>query len=601
MLNWKKYKRVASNQFSAISEILTKYTETCKIYKMNIKILDTRTIARIAAGEVIERPSSVVKELVENSLDAGATQISVETRSGGISYLRVTDNGSGIVSEEVETAFQRHATSKLSRIEDLETIQTLGFRGEALPSIAAVAEVELSTAIAGASSGDYLHLEDGKITEHKSQARSPGTTLTVKNLFRNIPARLKFLKAVATESGHTAKFVTQYALAFPEVKFTLTSEDRLLLHTPGDGKLFTAVMAVYGLETGKNMVNISREDSVWKEGEVTGISVTGMVSSPVISRAGKESLHFYVNRRAINNRVLTFAVEEAYQGLLMQGRHPVAVINISLPADQVDVNVHPTKSEVKFQDERIVFTAVQRAVRGALVLLAPVPKIEELSGTYRGTSQPGKQTLLQADGKDSQSFVLPPYTAEKNFLPPLRALGQVAGNYIIAEGPDGIYIIDQHAAHERLMYEKIKKQWSDSHLETQALLAPATLEVTPQQESALQARMIDLAAFGFELELFGERTYLVRVVPAVLAGGDWLTAIREILDEPSTGNERLEAMMKSMACHSVVRSGQLLSDEEMRNLIRQMEQAEQPFTCPHGRPTLINLTVSQLEKEFGRS
>ncbi|MDD5190205.1 MAG: DNA mismatch repair endonuclease MutL [Dehalococcoidales bacterium] len=567
---------------------------------MTIKVLDPKTIARIAAGEVVERPASVVKELVENALDAGATQISVETRDGGVAYLRVTDNGSGIVSAEVETAFQRHATSKLQRIEDLETIFTLGFRGEALPSIAAVAEVELTTATNGAPAGDYLHLQDGQIVAHTAQARPPGTSLTVKNLFRNVPARLKFLKSTATESGHVANIVTQYALAYPEVKFSLQSEGRTVLQTAGDDNLLTAVMAVYGLETAKNMVNIRHEDNLWKEGEVSQIKVGGLVSSPVISRAGKDAMHFYINRRAINSRILTFAVEEAYSGLLMQGRHPVAVINVEIPPAQVDVNIHPTKSEVKFQDDRSVFTAVQRAVRAALVKLAPVPQIAAVSGVYHAT-RPGEQSAWKLTGT-----VSPPVNAsatgdEKKSLPPLRVLGQVGHNYIIAEGPDGIYIIDQHAAHERLAYEKIQKQWEKRQVETQGLMTPFTLEVSPRQAAALQQGEEEFTAFGFNLEPFGERVYLVRAVPAVLAAGDWLGAIREILEEPSRGDARYEAMMKSLACHSVVRAGQTLTDEEMRALVRQMEEAAQPFTCPHGRPTLINLTVTQLEKEFGRS
>jgi len=316
---------------------------------MTIRILDPKTIARIAAGEVVERPASVVKELVENSLDAGATQITVEAQGGGVALLRVTDNGKGIASSEVEIAFQRHATSKLQKLEDLEAIATLGFRGEALPSIAAVAEVELTTAVAG-QAGDYLHLQDGAVVRHTPQARPPGTTITVKNLFRQVPARLKFLKAAATENSHIAGVVTQYALAYPEVKFTLQSKGKTVLQTPGDGNLLATLMAVYGLETAKNMAPVRHADSVWQEGSVSDIQVSGLVSSPVISRAGRDALHFYVNRRAINSRVLTFATEEAYTGLLMTGRPPVAVINLTLPPAQVDVNIHPTKSEVKFQD-----------------------------------------------------------------------------------------------------------------------------------------------------------------------------------------------------------------------------------------------------------
>lgn len=567
---------------------------------MTIRILDPKTIARIAAGEVVERPASVVKELVENSLDAGATQITVEAQGGGVALLRVTDNGKGIASSEVEIAFQRHATSKLQKLEDLEAIATLGFRGEALPSIAAVAEVELTTAVAG-QAGDYLHLQDGAVVRHTPQARPPGTTITVKNLFRQVPARLKFLKAAATENSHIAGVVTQYALAYPEVKFTLQSKGKTVLQTPGDGNLLATLMAVYGLETAKNMAPVRHADSVWQEGSVSDIQVSGLVSSPVISRAGRDALHFYVNRRAINSRVLTFATEEAYTGLLMTGRHPVAVINLTLPPAQVDVNIHPTKSEVKFQDERAVFTAVQRAVRAALVQLAPVPQIDEVNKTYRAQPPAAGQAILNLpENKAGVDTLAIPVVGQQK-LPPLRVLGQVAGNYLLAEGPDGLYIIDQHAAAERLGYEKIKKQWESHRVEQQGLLTPAVLAVTPAQDAALQSGSRELADFGFELTPFGERSYLVRTVPAILAKGDWLAAIKEILDEPAAGAARIEAMLKSLACHSVVRAGQTLADEEMRALVRQLEAAAQPFTCPHGRPTLIHLTTAQLEKEFGRT
>lgn len=568
---------------------------------MTIKLLDQKTIARIAAGEVVERPASVVKELVENSLDAGASHISIETRDGGTGFIRITDNGSGINTSEVLIAFKRHATSKLTRMEDLETIQTLGFRGEALPSIAAVAEVEMLTAVEGATNGDLVVLQDGVVVSHTPHARPQGTTVTIKNLFRNVPARLRFLKSKATENGHIAGIITQYALAYPEVKFTLTVDGRISLQTPGNGKLVESIMAIYGVDTTNNMVIIKREESIWEEGGVTEIKIDGMVSSPVVSRAGRDSLHFFINRRAINSRLLIFAVEEAYAGILMQGRHPLAVIDVRLPPVQVDVNVHPTKSEVRFHDERALFTAVQRAVRGALINVAPVNKIEVSGETHQGTKLPHSQNLWQLSGKYALNINdLPTGTDSKRSLPKLRVLGQVASNYIIAEGTDGIYIIDQHAAHERIMYEKIKRQWLQKQVATQGLLTPTTLELTPQQTAVIESRWDDLATIGFVIETFGEKTYLVRVIPAVLAGGDWLSAIREILDDPASGNERWEAMLKSLACHSVVRAGQSLTDYEMQDLIRQMEQEEQPFTCPHGRPTLINLTLQQLDKEFGR-
>jgi DNA mismatch repair protein MutL len=574
---------------------------------MPIKILDERTIARIAAGEVIERPASVVKELVENALDAAATQITVETRQGGVSFIRVIDDGAGIPSGEVELAFGRHATSKLAHIDDLESLVTLGFRGEALPSIAAVAEVEMATSVDGTRGGDFVQLQNGTVTSHTTQARPRGTTVTVKNLFRNVPARLKFLKSTATENGHIAQVVSQYALAFPEVKFTLLMDGRSALQSPGTGKLLDSIIAVYGVETAQKMIVITLSEIEWQSDKHPDIKVTGMVSSPVMSRAGRDAISFFVNRRAIGSRQLTFALEEAYQGLLMQGRHPLAVINIAISPSLLDVNVHPTKSEVKFQDERMVFSAVQRAVRASLVNLAPIPKIEDVGRSYQGTrptsnlvplfqTRPRQDNSTATDEPSSQ-----PTTLIHPVLPALRIIGQVGANYIITEGPDGIYIIDQHAAHERILYEKIKAQKAGRNIEVQGLLEPATLEVTPRQDAVLRECYQDLREYGFTIEPFGERSYLVRTVPGVLSRGDWLTAVREFLDNPTgRDKERSEAITKTLACHGAVRAGQTLTDEEIRSLIRQLEQTENPYNCPHGRPTLIHLSIRQLEREFGR-
>lgn len=572
---------------------------------MSIKVLDERTVARIAAGEVIERPASVVKELVENALDAGATQITVEARGGGVSFIRVIDNGSGIPPEEVELAFGRHATSKLARIEDLEKLTTLGFRGEALPSIAAVAEVELVTSVSGAKSGDSLTLKNGKVVDHTSQARPRGTTVTVRNLFRSVPARLKFLKSTATENSHIAAVVSQYALAFPEVRFVLLIDDRALVQSNGSGKLIDAVIAVYGVETTQKMVEIAPAGNTYRSGQPSDIAVTGMVSSPVMSRAGRDALHFFVNHRAISSRLLAYAVEEAYQGLLMQGRHPLAVINLSVPPAWVDVNVHPSKSEVKFQDERAVFAAVQRAVRGTLVALAPIPSIGEIAPGYRGARTASAHLLpftSPAPGAVGNTPPPPHQFSPETRLPALRVIGQVAQNYIIAEGPEGVYIIDQHAAHERILYEQVTKQRADRKIEVQGLLQPTTFEVTPAQEAALKECYGELSDFGFTIEPFGERGWLVRAVPAVLSRGDWLAALREMLDSPGQAQGgRDDAISKTLACHGAVRAGQTLTDDEMRALLRQLEQTESPYTCPHGRPTLIHLSKRQLEREFGRA
>jgi DNA mismatch repair protein MutL len=569
---------------------------------MPIKVLAPQVVARIAAGEVVERPASVVKELVENSLDAEAIQIAVETGGGGVGFIRVTDNGTGIPAAELELAFQRYATSKVTDIEDLESLATLGFRGEALPSIAAVAEVDIVTCASGDSVGTHLTLKEGIAANRDHQARSIGTTVTVRQLFRSVPARLKFLKSPATENSHIAQVVSQYALAYPEVKFTLVIDGRTLLRTPGSGRLIDGVIAVYGTEIARNMLEI-RHEKEW-EGSTPAITVTGMVGSPAISRASRDYLSFFVNHRWISSRWLAWAVEEAYHGLLMTGRHPVAVVHIALPAREVDVNIHPTKTEVKFQNERAVVTAVQRAVRRALIEQAPVPQIEEVAPIYTAPARPrpvppAEEVTFTNPGQRQASS--PPLTQPipALSLPALRLLGQLSASYVVAEGPDGLYLIDQHAAHERILFEQIKSQLSQQKVEVQGLLEPATMEVSPRQDAILKLHHKDLAEFGFSLEPFGEKTYLVRAVPVWLDRKDWTGVLREIMDSPM-GDDWRERIAISIACHSAVRAGQVLTDDEMRNLIRELEKTSLPNTCPHGRPTMTHLSSGQLEKEFRR-
>jgi len=560
---------------------------------MPIKALSPQVVARIAAGEVVERPASVVKELVENSLDAGATQISVEVEGGGVSLIKVTDNGAGIPSQELELAFERYATSKISDLDDLESISSLGFRGEALPSITAVAQLDMITCANGEKAGSYLGLRDGAIAERTTKGRSQGTTVTVLNLFRKIPARLKFLKSVSTENSHIANVVSHYALAFPEVKFSLSLDGRTALRTAGSGKLLDSIAEVYGAEIAENMIEL--------KGETTP-RVTGMVGLPKVSRSGRSYLSFFVNRRWVNSRMLARAVEEAYHGLLMVGRHPVAVINISLPARDVDVNIHPTKSEVKFANERAVFSAVYRAVRQTLAEQTPVPRVEAATRPILSPSEFREPTAPYA-GADVGLSHPPSSPTPAAALPVLRVLGQLAGSYIITEGPDGLYLIDQHAAHERVLFERIERQRAQQDIEVQGLLEPMPLEVSPRQEAELWAHYQELAEFGFSIEPFGGKTFLVRAVPALVHDKDWVGMLRELLDSLSEGDKShwAEAVISTMACHSAVRAGQALSDSEMRELVRELEQAATPHTCPHGRPTMIHLSYGQLKKDFGRT
>ncbi len=575
-----------------------------------IRVLAPEVVARIAAGEVVERPASVVKELVENSLDAGATVIGVECRAGGVGLIQVSDNGAGIPAAEVAVAFERHATSKLASFADLDSIATLGFRGEALPSIAAVAEVDIVTLAAGeadaavaapSAAPTYLSLREGQVVSRGSRARSGGTTITVRNLFRNVPARLKFLKSAATESSHIARVVSQYALAYPAVKFTLTADAREVLSTPGTGRLLDAALSVYGLEIAGNLLEIA--ESKWSPDARAGVvGVSGLAGTPAIARANRDYLSFFVNRRWVNSRLLTAAAEEAYHGLLTIGRHPVVILNITVPAAEVDVNIHPAKSEIKFANERAVFAAVQRAVRSVLAASAPVPRLEEPGPVF--SAPPGivhraapvpLETLLDTPPAA-------PATTPLFALPALRILGQLAASYIIAEGPDGLYLIDQHAAHERVLFEQVMTERSQQRVAVQGLLEPATFTVTPPQAEVMKSLADELAGFGFALEPFGERTYLVRAIPACLGRNDWGAALRELLDSPPGGALlSREKIAESVACHAAVRAGQTLSDDEMRGLVRDLEQVGTPHTCPHGRPTMTHLSLSQLARQFART
>ncbi|MGB6874204.1 MAG: DNA mismatch repair endonuclease MutL [Dehalococcoidia bacterium] len=555
---------------------------------MPIKVLATEVVSKIAAGEVIERPASVVKELIENSLDAGATQIAVEAQGGGVELIKVSDNGAGIPASELELAFHRYATSKIGNLDDLEKISSLGFRGEALPSIAAVAEVEISTQTSSAPIGSYLHLRKGEVVRRESRARPQGTTITVRRLFRYFPVRLKFLKSVNTENSHIAHLVSQYALAFPEVKFSLVLDKRPSLRTTGNGDLREVVNEIYSSEVAQRMLKVEQKDSLAKVG--------GLTSPPSLARSNRNYLSFFVNRRWVRSPLLTRATEEAYRGLLMDGQHPVAVINISLPAQELDVNVHPAKAQIKFCHEQAVFSSVRKAIEEAL---ARTPIASSKAVPFSVSSGQWQSPRMIMDNEPA--FVVAQLPTME--LPVLRVLGQLANTYIIAEGPNGLYLIDQHAAHERILYDRISAQWAQKEVEVQGLLQPITIELSPREEETLRASEEFLAEFGFTIEHFGNRSYVIRAIPALMARANIIEIITALLDNlasKESPNPWEEKIAQSLACHGAITAGQQLSNEEMRELIKQLEQTKQPRACPHGRPTMIHLSSHHLEKEFGR-
>ena len=555
---------------------------------MPIKVLATEVASKIAAGEVVERPASVVKELIENSLDAGATQVAVEGQGGGVELIKVSDNGAGIPAAELELAFHRYATSKIGDLADLERISSLGFRGEALPSIAVVAEVEISTQTSSDPVGSYMYLRKGEVLRTESRARPQGTTITMRRLFRYFPARLKFLKSVNTENSHIAHLVSQYALAFPEVKFSLVLDKRASLRTTGNGDLREVVNEIYGSDIAQRMLKLEQEDGL--------VKVSGLASPPSLARSNRNCLSFFVNRRWVRSPLLTRATEEAYRGLLMDGRHPMVVIDISLPTQELDVNIHPSKAQIKFCHEQSVFRSVQRAIEEAL---ARTPIASSKAVPFSVSSEQWQNPRMIMDNE--APFVVAELPAME--LPVLRVLGQLASTYIIAEGPDGLYLIDQHAAHERILYDRISAQWAQKEVEVQGLLQPITIELSPREEETLRASKEFLAEFGFTIEPFGNRSYLIRAIPALMARANIIEIMSALLDSlasKESPNPWEEKIAQSLACHGSIRAGQQLSNAEIRELIKELEQTKQPRTCPHGRSTMIHLSSHQLEKEFGR-
>ena len=576
---------------------------------MRIEILPPEVAAKIAAGEVVERPASAVKELIENAIDAGATDIRVEIREGGKRLIRVTDNGCGIPSDQVELAFARHATSKLRAADDLERIATLGFRGEALASIAAVSQFTMTTRSADEEVGVRLRMEGSVLVRRESIGCPQGTSVTVDNLYYNTPARLKFLRADTTEASWVADVVTSYALAYPERRFTLLSNRRLNLQTLGTGKLFDVITKVHGLSIAQQMIQCHES--------VDDIEVGGFVSTPELHRTNRKGLMLFVNRRWVQDRSLSYAVEEAYHGMLLKGRHPLAVLNIQLDPAQVDVNIHPTKREIRFQDARRVFGAVQRTVRHALQEQSPIPIATPQASAMGSQGWPASNPLptearrypgqfgleLQRTAARGESAEFEPIAdlTPSARLPMLRVLGQLAQTYIIAEGPGGMYLIDQHAAHERIAFEQMMADRESARIAVQALLDPLLLELTPAQDQLLEEHLDEIKELGFEMQPFGVNTWRIASVPAGIAGSDIGAAVVELLTQPdATDRPWYEEATLVVVCHSIVRAGQTLSLPEMRDLVRQLEQTSTPHSCPHGRPTMIHLSAAQLEREFGR-
>ena len=587
---------------------------------MPIHVLPPDVSSKIAAGEVTERPASVVKELVENSLDAGATEISVELRGGGVDLIRVVDNGVGISAGEAELAFERFATSKLVDPSDLGAIATLGFRGEALPSIGAVAHVTMVTRPPAETSGTRVEVSGGRVVDNSPEGAPPGTSITVRQLFRDVPARRKFLRSASAEAGRAQALVSRYALSYPAVRFGLRVDDSEALASTGSGDSREAVAAVYGAEVAEAMLELVPPGA--PEGG-RAPRVSGMIAPGSISRANRNQVTIFVNGRWVQNRMLNYALQEAYHGFLPERRYPVAVVEIALPYADVDVNVHPGKSEVRFRHEGSVFAALQQAVRQTLTAHSPVPELGAASVPRPAPARPGVEPSFwpvgppgappettapvgPAAGHESHGagFAPPaPSLAPSAALPSLRVLGQVQSTYIAAEGPDGVYLIDQHAAHERVLFERVKAEALDGEPQVQGLMEPITLGLDRRQGELMESRGDLVRRMGFRVEPFGGGTYILRGVSALIAEGDPARSFLDVLDLMSEGGgfeSWEERAAYSIACHGAIRAGKTLTHEEMAELGRQLEACEQPHTCPHGRPTMIHMSSARLEREFGR-
>ncbi len=639
----------------------------------NIRLLDNNLINKIAAGEVVERPASVVKELMENSIDAGATSITVEIKEGGISLIKITDNGKGIPKEELKTAFLRHATSKLRTLDDLEDIMTLGFRGEALSSIASVAQVEMITKTKDSQVGHKIVINGGVVEKEEESAGNNGTVFTMKNLFYNTPARRKFLKKPATEGGYVSEVVNRIALGHPEIAIKYINNGNTIMQTNGSGDVKSVVLYIYGRQMASQMI----ETSYSKD----GFTVEGLIAKPELSRGNRNYENFFINGRYIKSNIVQNAVEEAYKGKLMVGKFPVFVLNLKVPANTVDVNVHPTKLEVRFSDDNLIYDIMYNAVLKALKKTELIPEVtwdkpkkvksDNVQGTlediafnntvenkaenietkavvendFKYDDKPifsnqsvaekapePKNPVLNAINKvyqepyhnEEKSVEKPAETENINkkpeekpilneqkeekrkpFFNNYRIVGQLFATYWIVEQNNCMYLIDQHAAHERALYEDFTEKFKNSQISSQQLLQPIAVNLSEGEKVIVEENMELLESFGFEIEEFGARTYAIRAVPYVFNSPSNVSFFMDIVDTLADKNlksiyDTKEDAIAMMSCKAAVKGNDRLSYSEAQELIQRLLSLQDPFTCPHGRPTIIEMTKYELEKKFKR-
>ena len=614
-----------------------------------IRVLAEEVASQIAAGEVIERPASVVKELIENAIDAGASKIVIHIEEAGKKLIEITDDGCGIAADELETAVKRHATSKLQTADDLFHIRTLGFRGEALAAAGSVSRMTITTRTADSETGSRIVVDGGFVTSNKPVGAPQGTTIMIEDLFYNVPARLKFLKSDTTERNQIETLISRYALAYPMIRWQLINETKTTLQTNGNGNYREILSEIYGLDIAKQFIEVELQED--------GLEVFGFISPVGLTRSNRKEMNYFVNGRWVQEQALNASVQRAYQTLIMVGRFPIVALFITMDPEDVDVNVHPAKAEVRFRNPDRVIGGVHRAVRRGLITQSPVPELNTPTAwpTYRQTppvydpnaqsapvSEPLWRSAFSAPQNDTgpvpasteapvssdapvyQPFMpvpapapaadqppavfTPPQSepqAPAPFFPILRWIGQVGSTYIIAEGPDGLYLIDQHAAHERILYEKMLDQVANGTVVSQALLEPAVVQLPPWQASALEENLPLLTQLGFQIEEFGPSAFRVVAMPVIFEKGSPAAAIAAVVEDIENDDVPMAGLtsekVASYVCKRMaVKGGQTLTTEEQRALLRDLEQCRSPRTCPHGRPTMIHLSIDMLEKQFGR-
>jgi DNA mismatch repair protein MutL len=590
-----------------------------------ISILPDTVINKIAAGEVVERPASVVKELIENSIDSGATEISVDIEQAGRRLIRVVDNGSGMSPEDARLAFERHATSKIRHDSDLASVRTMGFRGEALSSIASVSQVTMTTAEPGSVAGVLVEIEGGAVRNVSAAAAAKGTSIEIGHLLYNTPARLKFLKSPATEFSHILTALSRQAVAHPTIRFRLTHNKKQVLDLPACRSEQERVFQLYGKEIAENVIELS--------GGRDTVLLHGLIGKPGYSRADKTFQEFFVNRRAVRNASLSHALASAYADLLMRDRHPVAFLFIDMDPALVDVNVHPAKTEVRFRNQAQVHDLIRDAIRERLRTAGAGRPAGFSGGVHEAVADYlGSQDLRMPErgqgyigpsayrGTDAAGY--PPFIAEKNdaawgpvgsnvapLLPQtgqLYPLCQVHDSFIVAQSEDGMALIDQHAAHERVLFEKLQDQYQGGAIAQQNLLLPVQLEPGHAEQALLSDCLSDLQKLGFGVEEFGAGTFLIKAVPALMTGADYRQLVLDILDEigmhgTGTGFEKIrDEILSVMACHPAIKVHRRLSIREMEDLLRDLSACRMPHSCPHGRPTVVRFSLGDINKMFKR-